>query len=82
MENMVENTKEYLVARQDPDLSELHISDLIGWPCCLPSLSPLKRHKLLSVHTVIYPEILSKVSSIMLSASMSFFFFFFTHTNI
>lgn len=60
MENMVETTKEDLVAPQDHDISkaqpELYIGDLIGWPWHLPNQSPLKQHKLLSIHTVIYPE--------------------------
>ncbi len=76
MENMVETSEEDLVVPQDSDLFEFHISDLIGWLCCVPNLCPLKRHKLLSILTVIYSDILSKVSSIKLSAFIYLFIFY------
>lgn len=68
-------------AAQDPELStvhpELYFCGLIGWPCCLPHLPALKEHKLPSIHTVSYPEILAKVSSIIGCIHPFFFIHFF-----
>lgn len=57
-------------APQDPDLSkvqaELHIGDLIGWPCCLPNFSTLEKHKLLSIHMVVIHHIVTNIPFLLL----------------